>query len=287
MSRTALKSLAACLAAAGVGGAAYALATPTDKSAAHSPPGPEHSQYIRRVGSGEHVPPADNPGAHGGVCGGRGQQSSMQRSRPPLAAGPQFASSGALDRCKKSRRPAARLQTHAGVRVFPDLLTEREAAQLVAELQPLKSAYGINLISPAAAAIYRFQMSYLGQGIPPVNMLRVTGASAGKALALLPFVSPVHHSTQTARHPSKSIESQTTTPTRAQPDPGRPEQQGQARPPWGYGNDFDESYLPPALRQLAGRIRRLPGLRLGRLRDVTINYRRHQFYRSAGPRLRF
>lgn len=122
-----------------------------------------------------------------------------------------------------------------GVRVFPDLLSEPEASELLNELQPIKAVHGINLISPAAAAIYRFQMSYLGPGAaPPVNMMRITG---------------------------------------------RPEQEGQRPPPWGYGDAFDESGLPPRIRALAERIQALPGLSLGPLRDVTINWRRLRFYR--------
>lgn len=60
---------------------------------------------------------------------------------------------------------------------------------------------------------------------------------------------------------------------------GRPEQEGQQRPAWGYGDSFDESALPPNIRKLAERIKALPGLKLGPLRDVTVNYRHHQFYR--------
>jgi len=54
---------------------------------------------------------------------------------------------------------------------------------------------------------------------------------------------------------------------------------GQQPPPWGYGDSFDESSLPPQLKRLAERVKQLPGLRLGALRDVTINYRHNQFYR--------
>ncbi|PNH11031.1 hypothetical protein TSOC_002187, partial [Tetrabaena socialis] len=59
---------------------------------------------------------------------------------------------------------------------------------------------------------------------------------------------------------------------------GRPEHQQQTRP-WGYGDTMDEAALPPAIRAAACRIRSLPGLRLGRLRDVTINYRHSSFLR--------
>ncbi|KXZ49205.1 hypothetical protein GPECTOR_22g795 [Gonium pectorale] len=59
---------------------------------------------------------------------------------------------------------------------------------------------------------------------------------------------------------------------------GRPEHTQQRRP-WGYGDELDESTLPPAIKAAADRIRSLPGLRLGRLRDVTVNYRHSGFLR--------
>lgn len=49
--------------------------------------------------------------------------------------------------------------------------------------------------------------------------------------------------------------------------------------PWGYGDAFDESQLPPMLARLVAQVRSIPGLQLGRLRDVTINYRRAGFLR--------
>ncbi|GLC36901.1 hypothetical protein PLESTM_000516300 [Pleodorina starrii] len=117
-----------------------------------------------------------------------------------------------------------------GARVFPRFLENTEP--LLKELQPIKKEYGINLIEPVHAAIYRWQMSYLPRP-PPVNMLRVTG---------------------------------------------RPEH-AQQRRPWGYGDTLDESALPPEIKAAADRIRALPGLRLGRLRDVTINWRHSSFLR--------
>lgn len=60
---------------------------------------------------------------------------------------------------------------------------------------------------------------------------------------------------------------------------GRPEHAAQKAPPWGYGDTFDESKLPPALQQLANKVRSIPGLHLGALRDVTINYRHSYFFR--------
>lgn len=53
----------------------------------------------------------------------------------------------------------------------------------------------------------------------------------------------------------------------------------QVAAPWGYGDDFDETKLPLALQRLVARVRSLPGLQLGPLRDVTINFRRHGFLR--------
>ncbi|PNW82794.1 hypothetical protein CHLRE_06g294500v5 [Chlamydomonas reinhardtii] len=59
---------------------------------------------------------------------------------------------------------------------------------------------------------------------------------------------------------------------------GRPEHAAQRRP-WGYGDDLDEAALPTSIKAAADRLRALPGLRLGRLRDVTINYRHSGFLR--------
>ncbi|EFJ49625.1 hypothetical protein VOLCADRAFT_89537 [Volvox carteri f. nagariensis] len=59
---------------------------------------------------------------------------------------------------------------------------------------------------------------------------------------------------------------------------GRPEHAHQQRP-WGYGDTFDESALPPTIKATVDRIRALPGLRLGRLRDVTLNWRHSSFLR--------
>ncbi|GFR47565.1 hypothetical protein Agub_g9290 [Astrephomene gubernaculifera] len=117
-----------------------------------------------------------------------------------------------------------------GARVFSDFHNDLEP--LLKELQPIKKNFGISLIQPIHAAIYRWQMSYLKRP-PPVNMLRVTG---------------------------------------------RPEHEQQRRP-WGYGDTLDEAALPPAIKATADRIRAIPGLRLGRLRDVTINWRHSSFLR--------
>mmetsp|Transcript_28784 Transcript_28784/g.63427 ORF Transcript_28784/g.63427 Transcript_28784/m.63427 type:complete len:338 (-) Transcript_28784:496-1509(-) len=120
-----------------------------------------------------------------------------------------------------------------GVRVFEDFLSPKERKALLDEIGPLKMKYGINLINPVHAAIYKFQMGYLTPS-PKVNMLRITG---------------------------------------------RPEAASQSLPPWRYGDHFDEKQLPPRLRQLTQRIRSIPGLRLGKLRDVTLNYRHSHFFR--------
>ncbi|KAF5835226.1 hypothetical protein DUNSADRAFT_7715 [Dunaliella salina] len=60
---------------------------------------------------------------------------------------------------------------------------------------------------------------------------------------------------------------------------GRPESEMQRVAPWGYGDGFDESKIPPKLAALVSRVRALPGLRLGPLRDITINYRHSGFLR--------
>jgi hypothetical protein len=65
-------------------------------------------------------------------------------------------------------------EKNPGVRLWPHFLNEDATKPLLDALQELKRAYGINLIEPAHAAIYRWQMSYLKQP-PPVNMLRITG----------------------------------------------------------------------------------------------------------------
>ncbi|KAL6758998.1 hypothetical protein V8C86DRAFT_2583140 [Haematococcus lacustris] len=74
-----------------------------------------------------------------------------------------------------------------GVQVFPDLLDPGEAASLLAEVKDLVHRFGINLITPHAAAMYRWQQSYLGKGAPPVNMLRVTGRPEAVGQRLAPW----------------------------------------------------------------------------------------------------
>jgi hypothetical protein len=134
---------AAWLAAAGLaaaGAAAAAAAWPPNQGAAHAPPGPEHSHYLRRVGSGEHVPPRDNPGER--RAGGRASRKLPPTPRPPLP------------------RPRGA----PGVRVYPGVVGGAEAAALLRELGPIKAAHGINLIPPGLAALYRFQVGGGGAG---------------------------------------------------------------------------------------------------------------------------
>lgn len=61
---------------------------------------------------------------------------------------------------------------------------------------------------------------------------------------------------------------------------GRPERQEKPAP-WGYGDDFDEGALPAAMTKLVASIRGLnaSGYALGRVCDVTINYRDNHFFR--------
>mmetsp|Transcript_33918 Transcript_33918/g.106468 ORF Transcript_33918/g.106468 Transcript_33918/m.106468 type:complete len:314 (-) Transcript_33918:149-1090(-) len=69
---------------------------------------------------------------------------------------------------------------------------------------------------------------------------------------------------------------------------GRPEKADQALPPWGYGDDFDESALPPAMGALAGRLRGSGLYNVGALRDLTLNLRRDSFFQldpHLDPRL--
>lgn len=60
---------------------------------------------------------------------------------------------------------------------------------------------------------------------------------------------------------------------------GRPEHPQQKIPTWGYGDNFNESKLPPSLSKLVSRVREIPGVQLGELRDVTVNYRHSYFFR--------
>jgi hypothetical protein len=53
----------------------------------------------------------------------------------------------------------------------------------------------------------------------------------------------------------------------------------QRRAPWGYGGALDATALPPTLAAIADRIASCEAFALGPLRDVTINQRRHGFFR--------
>ncbi|ORX95083.1 hypothetical protein K493DRAFT_315178 [Basidiobolus meristosporus CBS 931.73] len=63
---------------------------------------------------------------------------------------------------------------------------------------------------------------------------------------------------------------------------GRPEQvDGKHMPtaPWGYGDTFDQNQLPSWLKALATeKIPNTPGLALGALRDITLDYRTGAFF---------
>ena len=49
-------------------------------------------------------------------------------------------------------------------------------------------------------------------------------------------------------------------------------------PPWGYGDDFDASALPPAIGRLADKIANCGQFHVGPPRDVTINLRDQSFF---------
>ena len=234
--RRAARVAATALAGGGAALALWAAPPASDKGAGHPPPDATHSAYLRRVGSGEHVSPADNPGGCEWRVGGGGVAAACRSARR-AAATAGLALQVPRSRHKHCNLPPPYHHTSKGVRVYPDVLSPPEAAAVLSELAQIKSDFGLSLISPAAAAMYRYQMGFLPPGAaPPVNMLRATA---------------------------------------------RPEAAGQRAPPWGYGDGCDEAALPPALRALAARLRALPGMRLGRLRDVTVNYRRARFFRCA------
>ena len=56
----------------------------------------------------------------------------------------------------------------------------------------------------------------------------------------------------------------------------RPELQTLA--PWGYGDDFDSSALPPTLRSLAERVATCGHYAVGPMRDLTINVREQSYF---------
>ncbi|KAJ1458534.1 hypothetical protein M885DRAFT_513028 [Pelagophyceae sp. CCMP2097] len=63
---------------------------------------------------------------------------------------------------------------------------------------------------------------------------------------------------------------------------GRSESAAQRLAPWLYGDAFDAQRLPPRLAELGAKIAASDSFALGALRDVTINARRHSFFRLDG-----
>lgn len=62
---------------------------------------------------------------------------------------------------------------------------------------------------------------------------------------------------------------------------GRFESEEQKLAPWGYGDAFDVSQVPPGLRHVLEQIQDSDAFCLGKPRDITINYRTHYFYRCV------
>eukprot|EP00466_Bigelowiella_natans_P010586 jgi/Bigna1/73614/fgenesh1_pg.25_\ len=60
---------------------------------------------------------------------------------------------------------------------------------------------------------------------------------------------------------------------------GRVESEEQRLAPWGYGDGFDETKVPPMLRMLLERVKNHPEFSLGSPRDITLNYRHSTFFR--------
>lgn len=164
--------------------------------------------------------------------------------------GPYTATDQAALRFVRSPDQPVPANRNPGVRVWPDLLSDAERASLVSELQPLKGRYGMSLIQNVHAQAYARQQAFMKRP-PPVNMLRITGRPEHPDQVYPPWVGGRH----CVRGPSYVALSQ------------------------GYGDDFNESQLPPGLRALVDRVRNLPGVRVGLLRDVTINYRYGGYYR--------
>ena len=55
---------------------------------------------------------------------------------------------------------------------------------------------------------------------------------------------------------------------------------GQGLPPWGYGDDFDATRLPPAIGNLAQRIATCGAFAVGPVRDATVNIRDNSFFQA-------
>ncbi len=163
-----------------------------------------------------------------------------------------------------------------GIRVWPGFLSDQEATALRQELQPLKAKHGLSLISPQHAAVYRWQQSYLPRAQQaPVNMLRITGRPEAQAQSLPPWrygdVSDCAGDVSVrTRHALGGYPACSAGGGRRAPPPC-------ASPT--CAQECDEAALPPRLRALVQRVRALPGIRLGPLRDVTINYRHSRYFR--------
>jgi hypothetical protein len=60
---------------------------------------------------------------------------------------------------------------------------------------------------------------------------------------------------------------------------GRFEKAEQPIAPWGYGDELDETKIPPALRRLLDHVRSHAAFDLGSPRDITLNKRTESFFR--------
>lgn len=60
---------------------------------------------------------------------------------------------------------------------------------------------------------------------------------------------------------------------------GRPELTHQPVADWGYASDFDRSKLPPNLLKCLEKVEKTRGFKLGKIRDITINYRKDGWHR--------
>ncbi|KAJ1476374.1 hypothetical protein T484DRAFT_3108834 [Baffinella frigidus] len=61
---------------------------------------------------------------------------------------------------------------------------------------------------------------------------------------------------------------------------GRPEIEAEHIAPWGYGDNFDYSRVPPALLQLVRKVEALHGYEeLGKCRDITLDFRDQSFFK--------
>ena len=138
-----------------------------------------------------------------------------------------------------AQAPPVDASGNPGVRVVPEFITAEEAAAALAAANALLGELGISHVTEDLRARHAAQMAHLARP-PPVNMLRLTGRDEAAAWI------------ETA----------------------------QRRAPWGYGAGFSPAALPAALRLVADRIAAAEEhFALGALRDVTINQRRHGFFR--------